>query len=627
MKKILFVIFLLSLTTLSAQKEANFWYFGENAALNFNSGAPVPHGSETDNKLDTFEGCSTFSDADGNLLFYIGAPDQDANNLTVWNRNNDPMPFTDVANGGTLLNGDASSSQSALTVPAPGQPNIYYIFTVGAPSSNNQGFWYYTLDMSADGGLGDIVAGPVALNNNAFPDVNHVEWTEKVTAVRGDECNTFWVISYARGNFYSHKVTSTGVDATPVVSNLGNTSYNNSTFPNFQNDLDPRGYLKVSPDGSTIVSANMSSGTFLFDFDDVSGRVSNPRELNVDNRFSYGVEFSPSSDVLYVSTGNFLNSPEFLFQYDLTQPTITDINNSRFTVFNYFNSRGAVQLGPDNKIYWTSSGSQFISVVNNPNELGADSNYSHQTVDVGVDRQATQGLPPFLSSLLLPIEITDSDNNQVINNLSLEYCTGSDKTIVPEAVAGTNITYEWSFNDGTTTSIVATTQNLVLTNLALTDAGLYSLKITLTDACGIVTTLQGQFTIQVFEAAAATQPVDIIYCDADNDGFNTFDLETLKDAEILNGLDAATFEVSYFTSMTDAVGNTGAITIPYTNPTAFSNQTIYARVMNRNAPTACFDITSFTLAVTGLPVPIQPTDYEICDDANDGDDTNGFIQS
>ena len=142
MKKVLFCIILVFTINSSAQKQANYWFFGQNAALDFSSGSPLPYGSATDNQLSTREGCSSFADIDGNLLFYVGAPSPTSTNLTIWNRDNQPMPFSDVANGGQPLQGDASSSQSALTIPAPGMPDIYYLFTVGAQSSTNAGFWF-----------------------------------------------------------------------------------------------------------------------------------------------------------------------------------------------------------------------------------------------------------------------------------------------------------------------------------------------------------------------------------------------------------------------------------------------------------------------------------------------------
>ena len=285
MNKLLpFLLLFFAINTFS-QKEANIWYFGHNAALDFNTGTPVPvDGSE----LNTVEGCSSFSDADGNLLFYVGAPTPSTQNLTVWNRNNEPMLR------GIGIEGDASSSQSALTIPAPGKPDIYYLFVVGAPSSGNQGFWYYTIDMTRNGGLGDVDSGPRDLS-----DGRGSNWSEKVTAVGAKECNAYWVISLVGETFYSYKVNASGVDVSnPVTSDI----------PGFTNN-DARGYLKVSPDGTKIVAANMRSGTFLLDFDNDTGKVTNSRELDF-NGDGYGVEFSRTSERLYVSTGSFTNSIE-----------------------------------------------------------------------------------------------------------------------------------------------------------------------------------------------------------------------------------------------------------------------------------------------------------------------------
>ncbi|MGK0412531.1 MAG: gliding motility-associated-like protein [Polaribacter sp.] len=621
MKKLLPVLILFFTLNSFSQKEANFWYFGNNAALDFTSGEPeLVSGSQ----LNTTEGCSSFSDSEGNLLFYIGAPTTATRNLTIWNKNNQAMP------NGTGLQGDASSSQAALTVPAPENPNIYYIFTLGALSSGNAGFWYYTLDMSEDGGLGDIVDGPIVLGDG----LNHPRWSEKVTAVKGNECNTFWVISALENRFYAYKVDKSGVNITnPIISSING----------FNASDDPRGYLKVSPDGTKLVSANMAGGTFLFDFNNETGEVTNlnnstlANSLNIDGN-AYGAEFSPSSNRLYVSTGGFQqNTQENLYQFDLSQPTMTAINSSRFLVFNYRNTRGALQLGPNGKIYWTSDGdtsnngnniTNSISVINRPEELGAACGYSHQSVLVGRGNvNPSQGLPPFISSLLLPIEIIDSETGNIINNEDLQFCVGDDKTIIPETVTGNNISYEWTFNNGTATNVISTDTELVLRNLQKINSGTYALKIELTDECGNVTQFNGDFNIEVFDAAVATKPSDIFFCDTDRDGFNTFDLQAAKTDEILNGLDPAIFEVLYFLNPADADSSANPLNNPYTNPTAFSSQTIYARVQNKNALDACFEITEFILAVTDLPIPTQPTPLRICDNLENESDTDGIVNT
>ena len=64
-----------------AQGEANIWYFGQNAGIDFNSGSPV---ALTNGQLVTDEGCATISNSSGQLLFYTDG-------ITVYNRNHSIM--------------------------------------------------------------------------------------------------------------------------------------------------------------------------------------------------------------------------------------------------------------------------------------------------------------------------------------------------------------------------------------------------------------------------------------------------------------------------------------------------------------------------------------------------------
>lgn len=64
-----------------AQKQSAHWFFGYNAGLDFNSGAPV---EEPGGQLQTFEGSASISDNDGNLLFYTDG-------ITVFDRNHNVM--------------------------------------------------------------------------------------------------------------------------------------------------------------------------------------------------------------------------------------------------------------------------------------------------------------------------------------------------------------------------------------------------------------------------------------------------------------------------------------------------------------------------------------------------------
>ena len=108
-----FLFFIFTLFTTVAQRETSNWYFGFGAGIHFNDNGSVT--PLTNGKLNTLEGCTSISDADGTLLAYTDG-------ITVYNKNHQI-----VQNGNGLL-GDPSSTQSAIIVPKPQDPNIYYIF-------------------------------------------------------------------------------------------------------------------------------------------------------------------------------------------------------------------------------------------------------------------------------------------------------------------------------------------------------------------------------------------------------------------------------------------------------------------------------------------------------------------
>ncbi|MEZ4795883.1 MAG: T9SS type B sorting domain-containing protein [Flavobacteriaceae bacterium] len=101
-----------------------------------------------------------------------------------------------------------------------------------------------------------------------------------------------------------------------------------------------------------------------------------------------------------------------------------------------------------------------------------------------------------------------------------------------------------------------------------------------------------------------------------DDGFTEFDL-TVNTASIIGSQNDVV--VSYHTSESDAIININPVTSPFTNSS--NPQTIYVRLTN--TITECFDVSEFQLDVSLGPDFAVPTDFETCDDYNDGDATNG----
>ncbi|GGK52548.1 MULTISPECIES: T9SS type B sorting domain-containing protein [Flavobacteriaceae] len=603
MKKLIVLIFLCSFSLIYAQGEANIWYFGENAGIDFNVGTPV---AISDGKIDTREGCSSFSDANGNLLFY-------SDGTIVWNKNHIPMP------NGIGLKGNASSTQSAMIIPKPKSSTEYYLFTVGARVNGGEyGFYYYTIDMSRNHGLGDVVAGPIDLNEGKSED-----WSEKVAAINGKECETFWVLSYVQNQFKAYKVTNNGVAKDPVT----------STVDYFANDK--RGYLKISPDGKKIAIAHMGDERFiLYDFDNETGLVANQQILNLTapNNAPYGAEFSGNGEKLYVTGSNDFysendseyNNPEnhtsTLYQFDISKNTTAQINNSRVVLDSRNLFRSALQLGPDQKIYRSMSatynaGIPFLSVIEDPENDGTDSNYKHNAINLG-SKRSTQGLPPFIASIFYLIEIKNQENDEIITNQNINLCLGNNYTFNTENLPGNPI-FNWEFNGST----IATTKSLTISNIQKSDAGLYNLEVDLVDDCGKSILYKGKFEIEVYDPPTA--PPTIIYdqCDVDEnslDGITLFNLNS-KLSEITNN--NTDLEVLFFASENDFENDK-----PITNPSEYisaSNSNIVLKITDKISN--CFSIGTMEINAYPTSLDVYESHY-LCE--NDlGIGTNSSIES
>ena len=445
MKKLVLIIVFYTVTfSLFAQGEANIWYFGDNAGLDFNSGDPV---AITNGALRTIEGCATISDSNGGLLFYTDG-------TTVYSRNHQIMP------NGTFLHGNSSSSQSAIIVPRPENDDQYYIFTVDEHSTNQFGLQYSLVDMTLNNGQGDIVL--TEKNRSLLPHC-----TEKITAVKSDDCSSIWVIAFSSQDgmsrtydtFHSFEVRDTGINTTSVTSTFAAT-----------NTTDGRGYLKVSSDASKLAivhfrtSANNNGAVKLYDFNYTNGTVTNEVDLELSdtsspdnkvNTIPYGIEFSLSATKVYVTSyarGNTYNqSPQdgYLWQIDLSGMT----NSTKLIAYNPINTyRGALQMGPNGKIYRALSfhyelGSNFLGVINNPEAVGTACNYQHDAINLGTGR-SRQGLPPFIQSLFIPNVDIINDTPGILS-INKDLCDGETYRLEPNDISiyPPSTTYTW-FLDG-----------------------------------------------------------------------------------------------------------------------------------------------------------------------------------
>lgn len=408
MKKIVTLIFISGITSLSfAQNEADKWFFGSGAGLDFSSGSPVVITSP----MYTSEGTASMSDATGKLRFFT-------NGVDVYDSTKTIMP------NGTGLMGDISTTQSAIIVPSPISSTQYYIFTAGADGAGD--FRYSIVDITLNGGLGDVIVGS---KNTFLTD----SITEKVAAIR-DGGNGTWIVTHKWGTdqFFSYHLTTSGLIA-PVITSVG-TVHNTSAIQNTY------GQLKFNNCGDRLACAvGYQDIVELFDFNLTTGVVSNPMNINMGDNV-YGVEFSMNGNFLYV-TSYFVSCK--LAQFNISLATLPLIVASK-TPLSATDDLYGLQMGANSKIYLSRSfTSQYLGVINNPDVAGSGCNYVENGLDLDPSFMGVNGalsLPGFMQTYLrlatgascLPTEISETETeilspiypNPSTNEFSIDLSSG-----------------------------------------------------------------------------------------------------------------------------------------------------------------------------------------------------------
>ncbi|MCX6181909.1 MAG: gliding motility-associated C-terminal domain-containing protein [Bacteroidetes bacterium] len=329
-----------------AQKEYDQWYFGAGAALDFSSGNPV---AKSGSAMHNSEGTASIADCNGKLLFYTDG-------ITVWNKNNKQMP------NGNNLHGDAFSTQSALILKRPNSSNIYYIFT----ASDNSGLQYSIVNMTTNGGLGDVTSKNISLNTSG---------TEKITVTRHANGQDAWIITHLEDSdeFDAFLVTSAGVSTSPVASFSGPVHTSG------------HGDIKISPKGNKILTCvEFMDLVSLSDFNNSTGVVSN---TNTTYKFPqpHGGEFSANGNLAYVSSACFFGSNctnTGISQLNLLSPTLVMWSTS-IKVSGSSRTWGSLRRHSNGVIYCTDDGSSFLGTIANPDVLGTGCNYNHNSIFLG----------------------------------------------------------------------------------------------------------------------------------------------------------------------------------------------------------------------------------------------------
>lgn len=392
------------------QFENSNWYFGTNAAINFPyNGVPVPLKGSA---MSTYEACASVSDAQGQLLFYT-------NSETLWNRNGQVMV------NGTNLGGHASCSQGVMIVQNPGNTQQYYVFVHDAAETLFAGGLKYNLvDMTRQGGLGEVVQSRV--------QVSSVRLTEKLTTAPHANGRDTWILvhGWETNTFYAYLLTAAGLQTTPVTTSIGAVHSGGGGANHNANGV---GYMRVSPDGSKLALGIRDQNFELFDFNPATGQLSNYVPLYSVYR-SYGVEFSPDGHLLYGTDLDGLS----VYQYDLRAGSASAIANSGLLIGTTPNNAGAVQIGPNGKLYVSVLNSNYLALISNPNARGIGCGFDAHGAYLG-SASGQIGLPNYPNSQAVIRTLAFTDNASCANSV-----VAFNGTLQPALATATA---SWNFGD------------------------------------------------------------------------------------------------------------------------------------------------------------------------------------
>ncbi len=437
-----------------SHKQADLWFFGEGAGIDFRDDVAVPSLENHALTMPRLQSQSMLCDSLGNLICV-------SNGIKVWGRTQQIMP------NGSDLDGYIGVTQSSIVIPKPGDDSKFYVFTIDLVSANGRpgkGLRYSAIDINLNNGLGDVDS--IEKNILLLPEVS-----QKLTATYASNGTDIWVVAHKwnSNEFDSYLVTAGGVNTSPVTTSLGT----QQSGPLGDPDLNSVGYMKISPDGSKLALAIQGLDLFeIYNFDNSTGQVSSVITSPATFDGAYGVAFSPDTKYFYSSTAKAQSNPSgipdtsYLYQWDISQGA--NIFNSPVVVAkdstnSYF---ADLQLATDGRIYVARSPNSnlVLGVIYNPKRGGTECNFNllngNPTPFILGGKASGYGLPNFIQNYF------DTPHFDVEN-----ICF-SDTTILKLTNDANVTTASWDFGDGSGNS----TGNTVFHSFPA--AGTYQVTVT-----------------------------------------------------------------------------------------------------------------------------------------------------
>ncbi|TAH44313.1 MAG: T9SS type A sorting domain-containing protein [Bacteroidetes bacterium] len=370
------------------------WCFGDSVLVDFNYSPPLLDYCATRSRGSA---CS-IADSLGNLLFY-----SHTSYIPFWQAGLSPLGVVLNKNHQVMENGDSIYGgawyKEMVIVPDPGNSDRYYLFHTGVTLYNK--LYYSIIDLTYNGALGKVVEKNILVAPLPFRGL-----TDGLAAIKHGNGRDWWVMF--------RPVNSDGT-LNNTISRLLLTSDGVSPLIDQQIGYSTNaGFLRLyfNHEGDKMVLIDVLGLIELYDFDRCTGLLSNLKTIHPENpnvpieTYFWSAEFSSDDRVLYVST---ISVPVcFLYQYDLTASNISSTKLLLDSI-NSPGENGDLRLAPDGRIYWAgwyytgtfpfpyddstyNQYNMYLSVINQPNQLGLASNFQKYSFYLGGHRSYL-GLP------------------------------------------------------------------------------------------------------------------------------------------------------------------------------------------------------------------------------------------
>ena len=311
---------------------------------------------------------SNANDAQGNFLYYtqgcaiLGKNYQVIPNGTQINPGEIHQQACGGGGSGSL--GGYVAENSGIFLPKPSDSTFQYLFHTAMfdKYANETAFppykFYYTEIDTKKGNYGTVTKKNVLLIEDTLSYIG-------VLTCKHANGKDWWIIvpEFDTDGYYTALFTSKGVEY------VGHQVFKAKRD---RGPVDRRGQAIFSPDGSKYVRSDPVHGTYIYDFDRCTGKLSNLVFIDTLGFYACsGVCISPNSRYLYLS------NRDVLHQFDLFAP---DIEKSKVKIADYdgfvtwFDTQASfykMALAPNGKIYMgTTNSSDVMHIIHNPDEKG-----------------------------------------------------------------------------------------------------------------------------------------------------------------------------------------------------------------------------------------------------------------